>query len=89
MDKVETAVYLRLTVEDKPGVLAKVTGILGDSGISIEAVKQKEPLAGETEVPLVLLTHRVLEGDMDQALAIIEAMDTVRSISRIRVEYLD
>ncbi|WP_041067814.1 homoserine dehydrogenase [Thiolapillus brandeum] len=89
MDKVETAFYLRLTVEDKPGVLARVTGILGDSGISIEAVKQKEPLAGETEVPLVLLTHRVLEGDMDQALAVIEAMDTVRSISRIRVEYLD
>jgi len=89
MDKVETAFYLRLTVADKPGVLAQVTGILGDSGISIEAVKQKEPLAGETEVPLVLLTHRVLEGDMDKALAAIEAMDTVNSISRIRVEYLD
>ena len=89
MDKVETAFYLRLTVEDKPGVLARVTGILGDSGISIEAVKQKEPLEGETQVPLVLLTHRVLEGHMDKALAAIEAMDTVKSISRIRVEYLD
>jgi len=89
MDQVKTAFYLRLTVEDKPGVLARVTGILGDSGISIEAVKQKEPLEGETQVPLVLLTHRVLEGDMDQALATIEAMDTVKSISRIRVEYLD
>ena len=89
MDKVETAFYLRLTVEDKPGVLARVTGILGDSGISIEAVKQKEPLEGETEVPLVLLTHRVLEGDMNSALEAIEAMDTVKSVSRIRVEYLD
>ncbi len=89
MDKVETAFYLRLTVEDKPGVLARVTGILGDSGISIEAVKQKEPLEGETEVPLVLLTHRVLEGDMNRALEAIEAMDAVKSISRIRVEYLD
>ncbi|WP_456377688.1 homoserine dehydrogenase [Thiolapillus sp.] len=89
MDQVETAYYLRLTVEDKPGVLARVTGILGDSGISIEAVKQKEPLEGETQVPLVLLTHRVLEGHMDKALAAIEAMDTVKSISRIRVEYLD
>ena len=89
MDKVETAFYLRLTVEDKPGVLARVTGILGDSGISIEAVKQKEPREGETEVPLVLLTHRVLEGDMNRALEAIEAMDTVKSISRIRVEYLD
>jgi len=89
MDQVETAFYLRLTVEDKPGVLARVTGILGDSGISIEAVKQKEPLEGETQMPLVLLTHRVLEGDMDKALAAIESMETVKSVSRIRVEYLD
>ncbi len=89
MDKVETAFYLRLTVEDRPGVLARVTGILGDSGISIEAVKQKEPREGETEVPLVLLTHRVREGDMNRALAAIEAMDTVKTVSRIRVEYLD
>jgi len=89
MSQIETAYYLRLTVEDKPGVLAKITGILGESGISIEAVKQKEPLSGETEVPLVLLTHRVLEGDMNRALATIAAMDTVRSVSRIRVEYLD
>ena len=89
MDQVETAFYLRLTVEDKPGVLARVTGILGDSGISIEAVKQKEPLEGETQVPLVLLTHRVLEGDMDKALAAIESMETVKSVSHIRVEYLD
>ncbi len=89
MDQVETAFYLRLTVEDKPGVLARVTGILGDSGISIEAVKQKEPLEGETQVPLVLLTHRVLEGDMDKALAAIDSMETVKSVSRIRMEYLD
>ena len=89
MDKVETAFYLRLTVEDRPGVLAQVTGILGDSGISIEAVKQKEPLEGQTQVPLVLLTHRVLEGDMNRALEAIESMDTVKSVSRIRVEYLD
>ncbi len=89
MDQVETAYYLRLSVEDKAGVLAKVTGILGESGISIEAVKQKEPLDGETVVPLVMLTHRVLEGDMNRALASIESMDTVKSVSRIRVEYLD
>ncbi len=89
MDQVETAYYLRLTVEDKPGVLARITGILGESGISIEAVKQQEPLSGETEVPLVLLTRQVLEGDMNRALSAIESMDTVRSISRIRVEYLN
>jgi homoserine dehydrogenase len=89
MDQVETAFYLRLSVDDKPGVLAQVTGILGESGISIEAVKQKEPRDGETVVPLVMLTHRVLEGDMNHALTAIEAMDTVRIVSRIRVEYLD
>lgn len=89
MDQVETAYYLRLSVEDKPGVLARITGILGESGISIEAVKQQEPLSGETELPLVLLTRRVLEGDMNRALAAIESMGTVRSVCRIRVEYLD
>lgn len=89
MDQVETAYYLRLSVEDKPGVLARITAILGESGISIEAVKQQEPLSGETELPLVLLTRRVLEGDMNRALAAIESMGTVRSVCRIRVEYLD
>lgn len=88
--EIETAYYLRMTAEDKPGVLAKVTGILGDAGISIEAVKQKEPKEGETEVPLVLLTHRVLEKQMNAAIAAIEAMDSIKgSISRIRVEHLN
>ncbi len=90
MVQVITAYYLRLTVEDKPGVLARITGILGEAGISIEALKQQEPQPGEPNVLLVMLTHRVQEGQMDQAISAIEAMQSVRgSVCRIRVEYLD
>ena len=89
MEQVVTAYYLRLTVEDKPGVLARLTGILGDAGISIEAIKQKEPAEGETQVPLVMLTHEVEEGRMNQAIAAIEALDVVTApVARIRVEHL-
>jgi homoserine dehydrogenase len=90
MGAVETAYYLRVQAEDKPGVMAKVAGILGDAGISIEAIKQKEPEEGETHLPLVMLTHRVLEGRMNSAIEAIEALDSISgSVTRIRVEYLD
>lgn len=90
MADVETAYYLRIQAEDKPGVLAQITGILGESGISIEAVKQKEPAEGETYVPLVMLTHRVVEKQMNDAIERIEALDGVRgSVVRIRMEHLD
>ncbi len=89
MDAVETAYYLRMTAQDRPGVVAAVAGILSDAGISIEAMQQKEPAEGETEVPLVMLTHRVREGQMDEAIGRIEALDTiVGSVTRIRVEHL-
>jgi homoserine dehydrogenase len=90
MDEVETGYYLRLLVEDKPGVIARITGILGDAGISIEAMQQKEPAEGVTQVPLVLLTHKVREGQMNDALAKIAALDAVHGeLTRIRVEHLD
>ena len=89
MDEVRTAYYLRLQVADRPGVLAKLTGILGDAGISIEAIKQQEPAPGETHVPLVMLTHQVREGDMNQAIAAMEALDVVTApVVRIRMEPL-
>jgi homoserine dehydrogenase len=89
MEQVVTAYYLRLTVEDRPGVLARITGILGDAGISIEAIKQKEPAEGETQVPLVMLTHAVREGKMNDAIQAIEAMEAVTApVARIRVEHL-
>jgi homoserine dehydrogenase len=90
MEDVETGYYLRLLVEDKPGVVARITGILGDAGISIEAMQQKEPAEGVTEVPLVLLTHKVREGQMNDALAKIAALEAVHGdLMRIRVEHLD
>lgn len=90
MEQVETAYYLRILVEDKPGVVAKITGILADADISIEAIQQKEPAKGVNQLPLVMLTHSVIEGRMNQAIEAIEALQSVTgAVMKIRVEYLD
>jgi homoserine dehydrogenase len=89
MEAIETAYYLRLLALDRPGVLADITRILGDLGISIEAIIQKEAAPEETRVPIILLTHVVREGQMNQAIAKIEALDSVDGrVTRIRLEYL-
>ncbi len=89
MEAVETACYLRLQVQDRPGVVARIAGILAEAGISIEAIQQKEPHEDGAEVTLVLLTHQVREGLMNTALAEMEALDAVTApIVRIRVEGL-
>ena len=89
MSAVETAYYLRLSAEDKPGVLADVTRILANHNISIEAIIQKEPLAGESYLPIILLTHKVREREVDAAIAQIEALATInRPVKRIRLETL-
>jgi homoserine dehydrogenase len=86
---VETSYYLRMHVEDKPGVLADVTRILADSRISIEAMVQKEPRKGEKRVDIVMLTHQALEKDVDQAIGKIEKLPTmVGTVTRIRLEEL-
>ncbi len=90
MEEVETAYYLRLQVEDSPGVIAQVAGILGELGISIEAMQQKEPGEGETFVPLVMLTQSVRERYMNSAIAQIEALKCISgAVTRIRMESLD
>ncbi|HRD65275.1 MAG TPA: homoserine dehydrogenase [Candidatus Competibacter sp.] len=90
MDQVETAYYLRLQAQDRPGVLADVTRIFGDRGISIEAILQKEPPPGAHDVPIILLTHRVRERRMNEAIAAIEALDSIHGpVTRIRLEHLD
>lgn len=90
MEDVETSYYLRMQVEDVPGVLAQVAGILGDAGISIEAMQQKQPADGETHVPLVMLTHKVFERQMNEAIRKIEALrSTSGEITRIRMEQLE
>ncbi len=89
VDAINTAYYLRLCAEDKPGVLADVTRILADQDISIEALLQKEARVGETRLPIILLTQTVLEKDMDRAIRQLEALDTIHGkIKRIRVESL-
>ncbi|HEY0721281.1 MAG TPA: homoserine dehydrogenase, partial [Gammaproteobacteria bacterium] len=89
VEEIETAYYLRLQAEDKPGVLAEVTRILGEAQISIEAVLQKEPAEGESTVPVILLTRRVQERNMNKAIAQIEKLAAIKgSVTRIRLESL-
>jgi len=90
MDDVETAYYLRMQVSDKPGVMADIAHILGAAGISIEAILQKEPAAGADRASVILLTHVVLERQMNRAIDQIEALDTIDGrVTRIRLEHLD
>ena len=90
IEDVDTAFYLRMEVLDQPGVLSKVAQIMSDTGISIEALIQKEPQSGAQTVPLILLTNRAREGLLMQAVSGIEALESVTgSVIRIRVESLD
>jgi len=87
--EVETSYYFRLRVLDRPGVLADITRILALGSISIDAMVQKEPGAGEKQVDIVLLTHRALEKNVDAALKKIEKLRTVvGKVTRIRLEEL-
>ena len=89
MGKVETSYYLRMRVDDKPGVLADIARILADRGISIDAMIQKEPPEGEKQTDIILLTHLSREAQVVDAIAAIEALPTVRAkIVRIRLEGL-
>ena len=86
---VETSYYLRMRVQDRPGVLADVTRILADSRISIDAMVQKEPGEGESRVDIVMLTHKAIERNVNAAMAKIEKLSTVLGkVTRIRLEEL-
>lgn len=90
MEEVETAYYLRMQVADELGVMAEITRILADAEISIEAIQQKEPAEGDTQVSLIMLTHDVLERQMNLAIERIEALSAVTGpVVRIRMEQLD
>ncbi|HEY8068219.1 MAG TPA: homoserine dehydrogenase [Burkholderiales bacterium] len=87
--EVETSYYLRMRVQDRPGVLADVTRILADSKISIDAMVQKEPEAGQRRVDIVMLTHQAIEKNVNAAMAKIEKLPTVvGKVTRIRLEEL-
>jgi homoserine dehydrogenase len=84
-----TSFYLRLQVADQAGVLARITGILADNDISIDAVLQRESAEGEKHTDLIILTHDTVEGRMQAALAQMQALPTVLApIVRIRKEEL-
>jgi homoserine dehydrogenase len=90
MDKVVTSYYLRLRVADEAGVLAKVTGILANTNISIDAVLQREAGEGENQTDLIILTHDCVEAHMNQAIAQMQQLTTVLApITRIRKEELN
>ncbi|MFN4148203.1 MAG: homoserine dehydrogenase [Rhodocyclaceae bacterium] len=89
MAEVESGYYLRMRVEDKPGVLADITRILADQQISIDAMVQREPAEGEQQTDIILLTHVVREKQIDAAMARIEALPVVSGkIVRLRLEAL-
>jgi homoserine dehydrogenase len=90
IDEVITSFYLRLQVADEKGVLARITGILADNDISIDAVLQRESAAGERHTDLIILTHETREGRMKAALAHMQSLPTVLApIVRIRKEELN
>jgi homoserine dehydrogenase len=89
MAEVQTSYYLRLRVEDKPGVLADITRILADQRISIDAMLQREPAEGEGETDIIILTHVCHEKAADAAIAKIESLPVVkRKVIRLRLEEL-
>jgi homoserine dehydrogenase len=70
-------------------VLADVTRILADLGISIDAMIQKEPSEGEEQVNIIMLTHETVEKFIDQAMTRIEALPSIAGkVTRIRLEEL-
>ena len=89
IDEVTTSYYLRLRVQDKPGVLADITRILADEQISIDAVIQKEPGEGEDHADLILLTHQTREKRINAAIKKMEALPVVAGkVTRLRLEEL-
>jgi len=87
MEALETRYYVRVTVSDKPGVLAQIAQALGNHEESIAAVNQKEADADERTAELVITTHRAREGAMQAALGEIRGLPVVVQVSSfLRVE---
>ena len=94
MTEVVTSYYLRLRVADQAGVLAKLTGLLAEANINIDAVLQREAdqvsLAGENQTDVIILTHDTREGTLNEVLVKMQALPTVMApIVRIRKEELN
>jgi len=86
IDAINTRYYMRLTVVDQPGVVAKVSSILGDEGISISCLSQHEGQSADN-VSVVVITHTTRERNMAGAVARIERLDVTRDkVKLIRIE---
>ena len=86
----KTSFYLRILAEDKPGVMAEISRALSDESISIEAIIQKEPAEGSSKVPIILLTRKIVEGAMNNAIARLESLESIQGkVTRIRMETLN
>jgi len=89
IDEIETAYYIRLNADDEAGVMAEISGILAENQISIDAIVQNPPVDDSGNIPIVILTHRVKEKKMNDALEQIKALEHVEDdLLRIRVESL-
>jgi homoserine dehydrogenase len=80
LDQVRTKYYLRLIVEDRPGVLAQVTACLGSAGVSVAQMHQAEGMRGEASI--TILTHHTKDQDARQAVKAIAALSTIRKAPR-------
>ena len=90
IEEIETSFYMRFSALDKPGVLSDITKIMADSGISIEAIIQKEQPIGEDYVNVLILTNVTREKVLNGALQRIEQLESVGGkVTFIRVEHLD
>lgn len=87
MGDLETQYYIRLRVNDKPGVMAQITKVLGDSDVSIAAVIQKAVIKPEQLAEIVVTTHLAKEESMQQALLELSQLEVVREVSNmVRIE---
>ncbi|WER47226.1 homoserine dehydrogenase [Cupriavidus sp. WKF15] len=90
IEEINSAYYLRMRVADETGVLAEITRILAEAGISIDAMLQKESREGEPQTDIIILTHVTREKHVNAAIAKIESLPTVLSpVTRLRMEELN
>ena len=87
MAELETRYYLRLNVEDRPRVLAQIATIMGDHGISIASVIQKDTDLAANSAEIVITTHPAKEADVQEAVIEFNSLGTIKSLGNlIRVE---
>jgi homoserine dehydrogenase len=80
IDEINTRYYLRISVADRPGVLGHVAGALGDAGISIASLIQKDAAASDAHAEIVIMTHEAKESDLRRAMESIAKIDGVDGV---------